>query len=49
MLSLMADLPRTLDLAALLAKKSFFLFGPRATGKSHLIGRQLRDQALVFL
>jgi predicted AAA+ superfamily ATPase len=44
----MADLPRTLDLAALLAKKSFFLFGPRATGKSHLIERQLRDQVLVI-
>lgn len=41
-------LARTLDLPALLAKKSFFLFGPRATGKSHLIGRQLAGRALVI-
>lgn len=33
--------PRTLQLADLLAKKSFFLFGPRASGKSYLIRQQL--------
>ena len=39
----MIDLPRKLDLLTLLPKKSFFLFGPRATGKSHLIRQQLKD------
>ncbi len=34
-------LERLLDLPSLLAKKSFFLFGPRATGKSSLITMQL--------
>jgi uncharacterized protein len=33
--------PRVLDLTRLLAQKSFFLFGPRATGKSTLIETQL--------
>jgi uncharacterized protein len=33
--------PRTLDLATLLSKKSVFLFGPRATGKTHLVGATL--------
>lgn len=33
--------PRVLDLAALTAKKSHFLFGPRQTGKSHLVNRAL--------
>lgn len=32
--------PRILDLPNLLKKKSFFLFGPRATGKSFLIRHQ---------
>lgn len=32
--------PRVLDLHKLLKKKSFFLFGPRATGKSFLIRHQ---------
>ncbi len=41
-------LTRLLDLNALLAKKSFFLFGPRATGKSTLIKQQLADQYLVI-
>lgn len=34
--------PRVLDLAALLAKKSFFLFGARGTGKSTLIEQSLQ-------
>jgi predicted AAA+ superfamily ATPase len=44
----MVDIPRRLDLPPLLAKKSFFLFGPRATGKSFLIRRQLQDRAVVL-
>lgn len=39
--------PRMLNLTELLAKKSHFLFGPRQTGKSFLIGRCL-SQALVY-
>ena len=39
---------RFLLLPKLLAKKSFFLFGPRATGKSYLIKEQLADKALVI-
>lgn len=39
---------RHLDLPSLLAKKSFFLFGPRATGKSTLIAQQLVQQAHVI-
>jgi uncharacterized protein len=38
---------RTLDIYKLLKKKSFFLFGPRATGKSTLIKHQLKN-ATVF-
>ena len=34
-------LPRCLDLAALVARKSHFLLGPRQTGKSHLLRRAL--------
>ncbi|MDZ7696951.1 MAG: AAA family ATPase [Deltaproteobacteria bacterium] len=41
------ELPRLLDLLNLLSKKSFFLFGPRATGKSTLIKQQLSDSARV--
>lgn len=37
------DVSRTLDLRALLAKKSHFLFGPRQTGKTFLIRRTLPD------
>lgn len=33
--------PRFLNLLELLKKKSFFLFGPRATGKTYLIKQQL--------
>jgi predicted AAA+ superfamily ATPase len=39
---------RKLNLPDLLAKKSFFLFGPRSTGKSSLIDHQLATQALVI-
>jgi predicted AAA+ superfamily ATPase len=39
---------RELDLANLLKKKSFFLFGPRATGKSFLIKQSLGKIALVI-
>lgn len=44
----MPDFQRLLDLPALLGKKSFFLFGPRATGKSFLVHRQLGSRALVI-
>ena len=39
---------RTLNLKELLKKKSFFLFGPRSTGKSTLIKTQLADQMLYI-
>lgn len=39
--------PRLLNLSNLLKKNSFFLFGPRATGKSTLIDQQL-PQARLF-
>lgn len=39
---------RLLDIKALLAKKSFFLFGPRATGKSFLANQQLPTDTPVF-
>lgn len=42
------EFPRTLDLQRLLGKKSFFLFGPRATGKSYLVRQQLGTGALVI-
>lgn len=38
---------RALNLKALSKKKSFFLFGPRSTGKTTLIEQQLQD-ALIF-
>ena len=38
---------RKLQLAELLEKKSFFLFGPRSTGKTTLINHQL-DDAKIF-
>jgi predicted AAA+ superfamily ATPase len=41
-------LKRLLNLANLLNKKSFFLFGPRATGKSSLIRQQLGSEALIL-
>ncbi|MDX2020431.1 MAG: AAA family ATPase [Deltaproteobacteria bacterium] len=42
-------LPRLLQLNELVAKKSIFLFGPRATGKSFLIRQQLSAAHLVDL
>ncbi len=42
------EIPRLLQLKPLLARKSFFLFGPRATGKSTLIRQQLADVATVI-
>lgn len=42
------ELARVLQLTELLSKKSIFLFGPRATGKSTLIRRQLADSATVI-
>jgi predicted AAA+ superfamily ATPase len=44
----MPDFRRILALPELLRKKSFFLFGPRATGKTYLIRSQLADRALVI-
>ncbi len=42
-------LPRLLDLAALVARKSHFLLGPRLTGKSHLLHRALPDARIYDL
>ncbi|MBF0493327.1 MAG: ATP-binding protein [Deltaproteobacteria bacterium] len=39
---------RELNLQKLLKQKSFFLFGPRSTGKSYLIREQLAKQAFVI-
>jgi predicted AAA+ superfamily ATPase len=44
----MSGLPRTLDLRKLLSRKSFFLLGPRATGKSFLMHQQLTERALLI-
>lgn len=44
----MSIFTRLLNLPDLLARKSFFLFGPRATGKSFLVSTQLADRALVI-
>lgn len=44
----MMDFQRSLDLPALLERKSIFLFGPRATGKSFLVRTQLGSRALVL-
>lgn len=41
--------PRQLNLPKLLTIKSFFLFGPRATGKTTLIRQQLSDARLYDL
>jgi uncharacterized protein len=41
--------PRKLDLSALLKKRSFFLFGPRATGKSTLIEQHLKGAKVYDL
>lgn len=39
---------RILNLKKLLAQKSFFLFGPRSTGKTYLIDQQLKEDALII-
>ena len=39
---------RVLNLQSLLEKKSFFLFGPRSTGKTYLIHTQLHNDALII-
>lgn len=41
-------LQRLLNLDLLLKKKSFFLLGPRSTGKSSLIDNQLKDKSLII-
>ena len=41
-------LQRILDLTNLLSKKSFFLFGPRSTGKTSLIKHQLNQYTLII-
>lgn len=40
---------RTLDLTKLLEKKSFFLFGPRGTGKTTLLRHTLSDATVIDL
>ena len=42
------EISRELQLTTLLAMKSFFLFGPRATGKTTLIRRQLAKNATII-
>jgi predicted AAA+ superfamily ATPase len=42
------EIKRHLQLAPLLAMKSFFLFGPRATGKTTLIHQQLAETATII-
>lgn len=42
------ELLRTLNLPDLLEKKSFFLFGPRSTGKTYLIHHQLGPKAILI-
>jgi predicted AAA+ superfamily ATPase len=41
------EIKRQLQLSPLLAMKSFFLFGPRATGKTTLIRQQLAQKATI--
>ena len=40
---------RILELSKLLTRKSFFLFGPRGTGKTTLIKNTLKDIILIDL
>ena len=40
---------RILDLTKLLKKKSFFLFGPRGTGKTTLVKHTLTDATVIDL
>ena len=42
------EIERQLQIAPLLAMKSFFLFGPRATGKTTLIRQQLAEIATII-
>jgi AAA+ ATPase superfamily predicted ATPase len=42
------ELQRILNLPNLLSRKSFFLFGPRATGKSTLIKQQFYPENRFF-
>ncbi|MGD1975588.1 MAG: ATP-binding protein [Desulfobacterales bacterium] len=42
------EIQRKLQLVPLLAKKSFFLFGPRATGKTTLVRQQLAEKAFII-
>ena len=42
------ELKRTLELKPLLAMNSFFLFGPRATGKTTLIKQELAQKATII-
>ncbi len=44
----MSEYKRQLNLLPLLEKKSLFLLGPRATGKSFLIKQQLAKQSMVL-
>jgi len=41
-------LHRCLDLQQLLNQKSFFLLGPRATGKTSIIKHQLAERAFII-
>ena len=42
------EIQRQLQLGPLLAQKSFFLFGPRATGKTTLVRQQLAGKAFII-
>jgi predicted AAA+ superfamily ATPase len=44
----MLELKRLINIPELLEKKSFFLFGPRSTGKSSLIRRQLGKKCIFI-
>ncbi len=44
----MMNYKRILQIGSLLTKKSMFLFGPRATGKSTLIRSQLKEQCVYI-
>lgn len=39
---------RILNLPNLLSQKSFFLFGPRSTGKTFLVNQQLKGEAMII-
>ena len=43
------SVPRDLDLLSLVGKKSYFLFGPRQTGKSFLIRQRLQGTRVYNL